>query len=138
MRFDIVERIHLVEESRKRLRNAVQVFDEVSLPLLEDQSLIPYLKQIFCEITGESNLKGELREIFVFIVMYLYGPGKMEGVRSPILLRRSLAQALGIKAPSVLSRVKETYMLRYEVYFHDKADAIFAMMVNRLQKDGYL
>ncbi len=134
----IVDGLRLMEDCRKKLFDAERIYDDVSEPILHDYSLIPYLYRVFYDITGEERLKGEIREIFVFLVVFLYAPGCLDNIKLPPHLRMAIANVLDIRAASVLSRIKESIVFRYELYFHDKADDIFALMVNRLREDGYL
>lgn len=142
---DLVDSLQPIRECRKKLHDAEQrlydaklMFDAVSEPLLKDYSLIPYLYRLFCDIVGVSMVKGEEREMFVFIVLYLYAPGKMDETQLPDGLRLSLANVLHLNARSVISRIKGSSVLHYEIYFHDEVDDIFSVMVNRLLDDGYL
>lgn len=142
---NIIDKLHKVEECRKKqvecrkkLQEAKQNFKYVTEPLLKDYSLIPYLHRVFCDIAGVGQLKGEKREIFVFIIIYLYAPGYFDKTPLPNGLRLSMGNVLNLNAKSVISRIKESSAHHYEHYFHDEADLIFSVMVSRLLDDGYL
>lgn len=142
---DIADYLHLIGDCRKRLHDAEQklldarqIFDDVAEPLLKDYSLIPYLYRMFCEIVGVWEAKGEKREMFVFIVIFLYAPGRMDRTRLPDGLRLSLTKVLHLNARSVISRIKALSVFHYELYSQDEVDDIFTLMVNRLLEDGYL
>ena len=142
---DIVDKLHEVEDCRKRVEDckerlleAKRKYKDAAEPLLMDYSLIPYLRRMFCEIVGVSKLVGEKREIFVFIVIYLYAPGNIEEPYLPNRLRISLANVLNVRSRSVISRIRGFCAHHYEYYFHDEAEDIFALMVNRLLEEGYL
>ncbi len=142
---DIVDKLHEVEDCRKRVEDckerlleAKRKYKDAAEPLLTDYSLIPYLHHVFCDITGVDKLKGEKREIFVFIIIYLYAPGYFDKTPLPNGLRLSMGNVLNLNAKSVISRIKESSAHHYEHYFHDEADLIFSVMVGRLLDDGYL
>lgn len=138
MQYDKLEILKQLEDRVKQCAVAKQLFDEVSEPLLFDYSLVPYLHEVFCEIVGEIKLYGELRDIFVFIVLYLYAPDKLCGGSVPSGLRKEVGSILGLHAFSVVSRIKEYALFRYETFFHDEADRIFYLMIHRMQEDEIL
>lgn len=142
---DIVDKLHEVEDCRKRVEDckerlleAKRKYKDAAEPLLTDYSLIPYLHHVFCDIAGVDELKGEKREIFVFIIIYLYAPGNIEEPYLPNRLRISLANVLNVRSRSVISRIRGFCAHHYDYYFHDEAEDIFALMVNRLLEEGYL
>lgn len=138
IQYDKLEILKQLEDRVKQCAVAKQLFDEVSEPLLFDYSLVPYLHEVFCEIVGENKLYGELRDIFVFIVLYLYAPDKLCGGSVPSGLRKEVGSILGLHAFSVVSRIKEYALFRYETFFHDEADRIFYLMIHRMQEDEIL
>ena len=138
LQYDKLDILKQLEDSVKQCAVVKQSFEDISEPLLFDYSLVPYIHAIFCEIVGEINLSGELRDIFVFIVMYLYAPDKLCGGSVPSGLRKEVGGILGLRAFSVVSRIKEYALFRYEIFFHDEADRIFYLLIHRMQEDEIL
>lgn len=111
---------------------------ETSAPWLIDQSLIPHIRDIFCQIVGCTEICGEHREIFIFVVFLLYDSDSLFDDKTIPRLRSSIAAALGLKSQNIISRIKDGLLTRFKVYFCDEADRITNEVMRVLREEGHI
>lgn len=138
-KFNITETIRSICKARKELQEATARECQLTRPILTDFKMLPAIYQMFCELTGKHGaLSVQDRNVFIFIVQYLYAPRNLFGGKMPGGLRRELAKVVGLNAWSPISRGASETLHHYQVYsgFRDEVNRIFAEIAERLRNDG--
>lgn len=140
-KFNITDRIRDIRKAREELRRAVRNESICCTPMLTDYSIVPKLYKMYRELTGDvSELDIDVRRMFIFIVQYFYAPRNLFGGKMPSGLRRVLANTMGVKAHSIVSRGAFETGPRYLIYseFRQKVNDVFEKITDLMQKDGII
>lgn len=89
---DVISQIQEVNMKKKQLEKQ---FQELSKPALADYGFIPQLYEWFCEALADIPPSGKTqrRREFIFIVLYLYEPKSLLGIkRMPCGLRGEICE----------------------------------------------
>ena len=140
-KFNITEKIREIRNAREELRRAVKRESICCTSMLSDLSLVPELYNIYCELVGGvSKSDTDARRIFIFVVQYFYAPRNLFGKSMQNGLRRVLANTLGVKAVSIVSKHASETGPRYLAYreFRERVNSIFEQMMARMQSEGII
>lgn len=140
-KFNLTEQIRNIREARRELRQALKKEKACCTPMLTDYKLVPKLYGMYCELMGNlSDSDTDGRRIFIFIVQYFYAPRNLFGFKMKSGLRRVLADVLGVKAVSIVSKGASETGPRYLAYheFRERVNSIFEQMTARMQDEGII
>ena len=115
---------------------------EIMKPMLTDMGIIPLIFNWLCEITGVSGIperrKGvELRQKFIFIILFLYSPSALAGGKMRIGLRDKITEVVG-GTGTLISHSYSNLMFRYRVYkrFREEMDFICQSIIGKLKDEA--
>lgn len=135
----IQDTITKIRQAREKLIEAIRLEEFATRPILQDLSVIPALYDIFAEKAGNEAKTTNGRDIFTFIVIYLYAPRKFFGGKMPKGLRPAIGRVTGTKAVTVLSRSSAELLILYQNYsdFREKVNSIMKDIMNWLGIDSH-
>lgn len=111
----IIETIKKIEKSRAALRQAIAENEMATSPRLRDLSLIKKMYNVFVSKKG-GNITVNDRKEFIFVIVYLYSPGKFFGGKMPRGLRSAICRAIGLNAVTAISNTCTELMVLYTAY----------------------
>ena len=139
-KFNITETIRAMRKAREELKHAQERERQLFTPMLKDYAMLPKLYDMFMEIKGDSVSDVDSRDMFVFVIQYLYSPRNYFGDRMPKELCKKIAKTVGIKSKSPISRSSCRTLHYYQVYtkYREKTKEILSAMLERLQGEGVI
>ena len=117
---------------------------ELTTPLLTDLELIPVIYGWFREILSHRahpSTWGSVtqRKKFIFIILYLYSPGTLVGVKMVNGLRDKISEVVNINSRSTISDNCVNALFMYQNYkgFRSDIENIYSEIMNRLSRTGH-
>lgn len=140
--FSVLLELKHIHEMKKRMAERER---KLSTPKLKDMTHVPLIYEWFCELAGGKDstgagLRTELRQQFVFIVLYLYSPATLVGRKISRGLRGILAKTLGFKSPTGVSNLCRDSVFFYDHYktYRESVDYLYSGIINRLRGCDFL
>lgn len=121
---------------RLKVQELTEIIDELSEPLLQDQSLLPTIYDSYKRFFARRGNEAEAhtvrnRKKFLMIVLYLYSPASLVGGRMCIGLRKKISDLFGLSTSTPISDNCAGLMVQYYAYpdFHNDVNAIYSEVV---------
>lgn len=140
--FSSIMELKAIREQKSRLSEREQ---ELSLPILDDYSLIPeiyaWFKEILAERTCPSNPESVIqRKKFLFIVLFLFAPSVLAGGRLPNGIREEISHVFPGVSPCVISNNITDVPFIFHQYkdFRKEIEYLYTEIVKRLRVKGLI
>ena len=140
--FLVISELESIREKKRRLSERES---ELSLPKLQDISLIPALYEWFNEIQDNRDCPARrgcarLKKQFIFIVMFLYSPSTLAGGKIGNGIRDAISEVLEFKSPTGVSNLCVDVTFLYDTYpdFSRDIEYLYTEIVNRLKVKGLI
>lgn len=118
---------------------------ELTTPLLTDLELVPVIYGWFRDILSHRTAVpgwGSVaqRKKFIFIILYLYSPGTLVGVKMVGGLRDKISEVVNVNSKSTISDncVNALFMYRNYKTFRADIESVYTEIVRRLREKGLL
>lgn len=130
----------------KCLKNRIlQKEKTLSSPLIRDLSIVQIIYQIFTNELQKMGLTPNVmnvmqRKKFIFIILYLFSPAVLVGVKMKSGLRDAISNAVQVKSRSVISDNCSDVVFLYNHYqeFREDIKRLFNAVVKGLKEKGLI
>lgn len=141
----IIEKLNQMKEIHQQQKELANKEKEMVKPILTDLEQIPVLYKWFCIILKSMDLPPYIetvtqRKKFLFIILYLYSPGTLNGKPMVHGLRKKLVQTLEFASATTISDNCTDLIVFYSNFkeYREEIDVIYKKICERMIHKGWV